>query len=338
MNRIPAHVTETESRQIFERSTTLYSNEKIGIQKGDIVFRVLSERDYGIDGEIELFSNGDGTGRIARIQLKGTQNSIASLKRTREVSCTGITKSNLTYCRQFNVPVILVYCSVRDEKFYYIDLQSVFRDKINEIADNYSGTVRIPEENNSENLSKLISIINSYYDNYTSYIYSRKKTDYNVLNFHLFDIFAESTETYEFIHSKAVPTDGEHKEIGLNGCTMSEGYWKEGRLLYGTEYEWLIRVVSGKLYRKEEIHLDSEYACTSGFDYQKLEQNGWEVLGTFTHSMAEIDYYGLDNYYVVDFDIEEEVEQMKNVRPLREYLQDQKVTVFVENGFEKDII
>ena len=318
MNRIPAHVTETESRQIFERITTLYSNGEIGIQKGDIVFRVLSERDYGIDGEIDLFSNGEGTGRIARIQLKGTQKSIESLKRTAEVSCSGITKSNLTYCRQYNVPVILVYCSVVDEKFYYIDLQSVFQSKIDEIADNYSGTVRIPIENSSDNLSKFVSIINSYYDGYTDYIYSRKKREMTSLQF---CSSCESTETYEFIHLKEVPTDGEHKELGLNGCTMSTGWWESGILQYGTEYDWLIRIVRGKLYRKEG-HTDDEYDCTPDFDYQKLEQNGWDALGTFNYSKQEIEYYGDDNYYVVDFDIENGLEQMKNVRPLRKYFYD----------------
>ena len=47
---------------------------------------------------------------------------------------------------------------------YFIDLQSVYKDKIPEIGDKGSGTVRIPVNNNSDNLGRLVNIINSYYE------------------------------------------------------------------------------------------------------------------------------------------------------------------------------
>lgn len=39
--------------------------------KGDYIFRELSERDYGIDALIECFDGGVPTGKIAFLQIKG---------------------------------------------------------------------------------------------------------------------------------------------------------------------------------------------------------------------------------------------------------------------------
>ena len=127
MSRTDSHVTETESRQLFESALTQFSNDSI--QRGDLLFRKIDERDYGIDGQVELFNHGEPTGRFAMIQLKGTEKVIEKLKTVDAVSCSGISKSNLSYCRQNNVPVILVYCSTADGKFYYIDLQSVYKNR-----------------------------------------------------------------------------------------------------------------------------------------------------------------------------------------------------------------
>lgn len=70
--RIQSHRTETKSRQFYEASITDY---------GDMLFRTKSERDYGVDGEVELFLDGEPTGRIAHVQLKGTQSRIQTIRR-----------------------------------------------------------------------------------------------------------------------------------------------------------------------------------------------------------------------------------------------------------------
>ena len=155
MSRTSSHITETISRQIFESVITDF---------GDMLFRTVSERDYGIDGLVELFAGEGTTGRIAHIQLKGTTKRIVSLQNTEEISCPNITKSNLGYCQQNNVPVMLVYVSIPDEKFYYIDLQSVVNLRINDFDNQKTITVRIPMENNSDHMDSFVSIINGYYD------------------------------------------------------------------------------------------------------------------------------------------------------------------------------
>lgn len=129
------HVTETQTRIIFEKAVSAYSSVEFGVSEGDLVFRELNERDYGVDGELEIFENGVVTGKMARIQLKGTDRVIGKLKTVDAVSCPGVSKSSLGYCRSRNVPFILVYISKVDEKFYYCDLQPICEDALQRVGD-----------------------------------------------------------------------------------------------------------------------------------------------------------------------------------------------------------
>lgn len=313
MSRTNTHITETESRQIFASALTRFSNETT--RKGDLLFREISERDYGIDGEVELFNQGVATGRFAMVQLKSTEKIINKLKTADAVSCSGISKSNLSYCRQNNVPVILVYCSTVDGKFYYIDLQSVFKDKIPEIADKGSGTVRIPVDNNSDDLSRFVSIINSYYDvNDRDVIVSERI----MKNPDELDSF-EPVSTYEFTHFQT-PTDGEHRQVSESGDLMGEGLWKDGVLVNGTEYDWLIKVTEGNLIYKPNCPEDP-YDATENFKYEKMEQYGWEVLSPLSMSSTYIEHEGFEGYYVVDMEVDSNMEQMVNIRTLEEFLE-----------------
>lgn len=65
MTRTSPHVIETKSRQILESALANFSNDTIC--EGDLLFRVTTERDYGIDGMVELFSSGEPTGRMAHV-------------------------------------------------------------------------------------------------------------------------------------------------------------------------------------------------------------------------------------------------------------------------------
>ena len=159
MARTDTHITETRSREIFEASLTRFSSSKHA--QGDLLFRGITERDYGMDGQVELFDHGKPTGRIAMIQIKATETNIEKLKNSDDVSCSGISESSKCYCNQNRVPVILVYCSISEEKYYYIDLQSAFTG-INEKE--RPNTVKIPIENNSDDLTRFVDIINQYYN------------------------------------------------------------------------------------------------------------------------------------------------------------------------------
>lgn len=81
------HEIETESQRAFESALP-----------PSVVVRPISD-DYGIDREVEVFVNGQTTGLIFKVQLKGTDGSGSKLR---------IKRSSLEYWRSLDVPVLLV--------------------------------------------------------------------------------------------------------------------------------------------------------------------------------------------------------------------------------------
>ena len=105
MARIYPHVVETKSKNCIRSRIDSFG------EKGDYLYRELTERDYGIDGIVECFENDVQTGKIAFVQIKGTSKTIIPQKNKPVVSCVGISKSNLQYAKQNRIPVILLYVS-----------------------------------------------------------------------------------------------------------------------------------------------------------------------------------------------------------------------------------
>lgn len=114
--RVPPHVVETRARDyIRNQIDNFYKN-------GDALFRELTERDYGIDAVIELFDNGNPTGKFALLQIKSTEKTIKPLKTCNCVSCK-ISVSNAQYALQNNIPVMLIYVTLSKPKgFYFISI------------------------------------------------------------------------------------------------------------------------------------------------------------------------------------------------------------------------
>lgn len=318
MPRMSSHITETRSRQIFEQAVTEFQCEELELECGDVMFRQMTERDYGIDGMVELFRYGAPTGRSAYIQLKGTEKRIEKLKRSEEVSCAGISRSNLMYCRQNNIPVMLVYVSTVDGKFYYLDLQSVYQHKLEELEDGKTVTVRIPASNNSDELKRFFEIVNQYYE--TGYepkpVLERTTERLEIIE----DEHIDDDDTYAVTYPEQ-PHDGEHEQVNGAGVALASGLWKNGRLEHGIEYDWLIHVVSGHLIYKPDCK-DDPYDATENFAYEKLEQYAWQAICPFTLSMPYIEHYGLDSFYVVDLVVDGNEEQITNIRTLSDFLEE----------------
>ncbi len=151
--RISTHKIETKTR----------NNIRKIIDSGPFLFRELTERDYGIDAIIEYFNDEKVTGKIAFIQIKGTNSKIESLKSKPVVSCS-ISKSSALYALQTNIPVILVYASLQCENmFYFICLQEGQLDR-DKLENQFTITVNIPIQNIiKDNCNELEKIIKSYY-------------------------------------------------------------------------------------------------------------------------------------------------------------------------------
>ena len=115
MARTSSHKIETRSRDIIRKRINEFDN-------GNALFRELSERDYGIDAVIEIFDNGNPTGKFALLQIKGTEKPIVNLKNKPVVPCS-ISSPNAKYALQKIMPVMLIYVSLyKNSSIYYGEL------------------------------------------------------------------------------------------------------------------------------------------------------------------------------------------------------------------------
>ena len=157
------------------------------------VVRDLSERDYGIDLMVEIFSESgqdkhghafyDATGRVCYLQVKGT-NSKLSINRDDTVSFN-IEKKALLYVEKFSTPFILVrVCTLETEKaVYYCWLQRYILEVLDMKKPDWreieqeSFAVRIPKSNslptNTDKIEKIAGRIKyveeaaEFYEKYT---------------------------------------------------------------------------------------------------------------------------------------------------------------------------
>lgn len=164
MGRISTHKIETKTKGRVKKliDETEYSNISM-------LFREISERDYGIDAIIEIFKNDNPTGIFALIQVKGTENKIEKNKKSDDVSCS-ISTSNARYAFQQNIPVFLTYVSLKNKSgFYYVSLQKALKEKkIKEdsLNEQKSITIRIPINNYIDSeVDNLVNEILEYYNN-----------------------------------------------------------------------------------------------------------------------------------------------------------------------------
>lgn len=136
-------------------------------ESGTALYREITGRDYGIDAIVEIFENEMPTGKIAFLQIKATDKLIIPLKkRPNFVSCPRVSRSNLSYALQHNIPVILMYVHLKREKgFYYTILNDYNEDEIREkIEEQKTTTIHIPARCHIERDStEFIESINNFY-------------------------------------------------------------------------------------------------------------------------------------------------------------------------------
>src|SRR5262245_57429177 len=79
-------------------------------------------RDYGIDMQIELFADGEATGKTLLMQIKGTGNEIPT---DLPAFPFDLKTQTLTYSELFAVPFLLAVCPVNSNppRFFYVWLQ-----------------------------------------------------------------------------------------------------------------------------------------------------------------------------------------------------------------------
>src|SRR5688572_30251134 len=96
MFRPPAHEIDARAQRIFAYKTP-----------GDIVIRSQSSDDYGIDAELELFPEGQSTGTIFKVQLKGQRNTETTDK-GKVISYSFPVRKATYLIEQIEIPAIFV--------------------------------------------------------------------------------------------------------------------------------------------------------------------------------------------------------------------------------------
>jgi hypothetical protein len=117
MARTREHIIESESRRIV--SSTLPAER--------FVERDQTERDYGIDMSFEHFYEGEPTGRLLLLQIKGTDaEPHAEGKRTIPFDAK---VKHLLRCERFATPILLVWVPVKDhaQRAWFLWVQSYIR-------------------------------------------------------------------------------------------------------------------------------------------------------------------------------------------------------------------
>lgn len=102
-------------------------------------------------------------------------------------------------------------------------------------------------------------------------------------------------------HYKDGKYDGVGTLLGYYNRKKKKGMWKDGELISGMEYDWLV-----------EKHGEDSW------DF--YEQYGDEGVA-FYFSSAQILYIGMENFYVVDLNVEKDGQKIVNIRTLEEFLE-----------------
>lgn len=117
MKRPEQHITETKSQRIFENIIPI-----------DWVCRDIKP-DYGIDFLVEIFENGESTGKTFFVQLKGSTQTVSNNTFEKQ-----FTIDNLKYYNSLALPVLIVCVSVETQQVWGIWSNNLLNSK--KIKDN----------------------------------------------------------------------------------------------------------------------------------------------------------------------------------------------------------
>lgn len=101
----------------------------------DYIFRTIGERDYGIDGPIELAFRGHVTGKFISVQLKSSQNFRWNQNNTLSIS---ISKRTCNYWISNSMPVFLFIADLSLNSVFYVDAKKQLRQRYDEMLNNGS--------------------------------------------------------------------------------------------------------------------------------------------------------------------------------------------------------
>ena len=213
------------------------------------VVRELSERDYGIDLVVEIFTESgkdknnyptyESRGDLLNIQVKGKNDQVKPTKNGTVNYSLG--RNNLKYCEKFAIPFILLIVDTSNDsgEIYFTWIQKYIKNKLNiecadwrneprfnkdgtEVIKNPSYSIEIPALNTlSTKIHKLEKIASQvkYIEELAEYIeifsiIHRLSDDISIGHFH------PNQETYNYLVTEAKKITLLHKLIELNNCNI----------------------------------------------------------------------------------------------------------------------
>jgi hypothetical protein len=110
MKRPEQHEIDSQARRLFQSFLPEY-----------LVYREQGE-DYGIDAEIEVFKEGESTGLVYKLQIKGTQNP-SYLSQTPHISFNFEVNRAEYLINQIKIPVAIILCDLKNKKVFWHAIQ-----------------------------------------------------------------------------------------------------------------------------------------------------------------------------------------------------------------------
>lgn len=189
------------------------------------VVRDLSERDYGTDLLVEIFSETENdsygnmgyhsTGYICNIQVKGTNETIK--KHSDNTIHYSFSKKALLYVEKFPIPFVLLRADVskKEGNIYFLWLQRYIKDVLDHEKPNWRDckqkyfTLKIPSTNILSTNYKKIEIISSYIK------YREELVEF-------IEIFSETNAGWKSLSEGiTIKTDDSYEEDKLNLAKIS---------------------------------------------------------------------------------------------------------------------
>lgn len=140
-NRPIQHIVDTNGTALL---TYLLPN--------DYIFRTIGERDYGIDGLIELAFGGYATGKFISVQLKSSQNFLWNQNNTVSIS---IPKRTCNYWLNNPMPVFLFISDLSLNKVFYVDAKKQLRERYDEFLNDENFIFYVPFINKLEKYQNI---------------------------------------------------------------------------------------------------------------------------------------------------------------------------------------
>lgn len=203
------------------------------------VVRELSERDYGTDLIIEIFSETgedkhkhtvyESSGCICNIQVKGTNKNLNVCESDNSVHYS-LGRKSLLYVERFATPFLLIRVDVSDDKAetYYVWLQRYIRDVLDLEHPNWreeeqeSFTIKIPVENsliNSRNKIERIASRIKYIEELIEY-----REIYTAINPMLLAISSDEhssdSDTYKYLQNQVRRISRLFTLLSRNNCCI----------------------------------------------------------------------------------------------------------------------